>query len=262
MDKKKLNRIKSKVLWTVLMATIAILFVKSVQRKIDASIEKVVVVVKPIEGDNDLISAKDVGKFFKRYLGYSIEDANISDLNLRELEDLLNQDERVKISQMFIDGQDRLNVWIIQRQPVVRIMDGSRTSYYLDEDGNKLDIAGKTPIRVPIATGHIELYQEELIKSDKESRLREVLEIAKHIQKDKILAPLIEQIDVDSNNEIVLIPKIGRHELTLGDAQNLEEKFTNLKVMYKDGLPREGWRKFSVLKLNYKGMIVAKKKNK
>lgn len=244
------------------MAAIAILFVKSIQRKINAEIDKMVVVVKPIEGDNDLITAKDVEVIFKRYLGYSIEDANITDLDLRELEEMLNQDERVKICQMFIDGLDKLNVWIIQRQPVVRVMDGSRTSYYLDEEGNKLDIAGTTPIRVPIATGHIELYQEELIKSDKESRLREVLEIAKHIQRDKVLTALIEQIDVDSNNEIVLIPKIGRHQLTLGDSKNLEEKFTNLKVMYKDGLPREGWRKFSELKLNYKGMIVAKKSKK
>jgi cell division protein FtsQ len=262
MDKNKINRIKSRVIWTVVMAAIALLFVASIQRKLSAEIEKVVVVIKPIRGDNNLITGRDIGLFFKQYLGYSLESANVSDLDLRDLEEMLNGDERVKTSQIFVDGLDRLNIWVIQRQPIVRIMDDSRTSYYLDDQGKRLDVVPAAAVRVPVATGHIELYQEGILESNKESRLREVFEVAKHIYNDKDLAPLIEQIDVEPSNEIVLIPKIGRHELTLGDAQDLNEKFSNLKIMYKEGLPREGWRKFSVLKLNFKGQIVAKRNKK
>ncbi len=260
MDKTKLQNIKTKVLWTFAMAMIAILMVASVQRKMNADVEKVVIAIKEIRGDKDLINKKDVQLFFREYLGYDLNSAEIKDLDLREMESMLNEDERVKISQIFIDANNRLNIWVIQKQPIVRIMDGARASYYLDEDGNPLAVRPNKAIRVPIATGNIELYRKELLSGKKESRLREVFEIAKHVQKDDILRPLIEQIDVDANNEITLIPKIGRHELTLGDARDLEDKFDNLKVMYREGLPRVGWRKYSILKLNWKGQVAAKKK--
>ncbi len=257
MDKNKLHRIRSRVLWTIAMATIAMLMVASIQRKMVGDLDEVVVAIKPIIGDNNLINDKEVLTFFQEYLGFSLESADVKDLDLRELEEMLNQDERIKTSQIFVDGKNRLNIWIIQRQPVVRIMDGIRSSYYLDDEGKQLQVRPKSAIRVPVATGNIELYQAELFTTDKESRLREVFEIAKYIQADPDLNPLIEQIDVESDNEIVLIPKIGRHELTLGDAKDLEDKFDNLKIMYKEGLPRVGWRRYSVLHLNYKGHVPA-----
>lgn len=257
MDKTKLQNIRSRVLWAIAMATIAVLMVASVQRKMNLDVKEIVVAIKPIKGDNNLINSKDVSAFFKEYLGYDLEAADIKDLDLMEMEQMLNTDERVKTSQIFIDGRERLNIWIIQRQPIVRVMDGTRTSYYIDEDGKQLRVRPKSAIRVPVATGNIEIYQEELLTSDKESRLREVFEVAKHIHNDPDLNPLIEQIDVESDNEIVLIPKIGRHELTLGDAKDLEDKFDNLKIMYKEGLPRVGWRRYSALHLNYKGHVPA-----
>ena len=56
----------------------------------------------------------------------------------------------------------------MQRQPIVRVMDGSNRSYYIDEDGDqKVPIVEKSAIRVPLATGHFELYQEDKFKSDK-----------------------------------------------------------------------------------------------
>ncbi len=162
--------------------------------------------------------------------------------------------------EVFIDSDNKLNVWIVQKQPIVRVMDGSNRSYYLDEDGDQVPIVEKSAIRVPLATGHFELYQEEKFKSGKPGKLKEVYEVSKAIFADTFLTALVEQIDVKEDGEIVLIPKIGRQEIVLGDASNLEEKFDNLKIMYKEGLPREGWRKFNVLKLNYKGQVVAEKR--
>ena len=98
-----------------------------------------------------------------------------------------------------------------------------------EKDGKKLAVKKNNAIRVPIATGDIELYKEDFLTAKRASRLREVFEVATHIQNDKNLRPLIEQNDVE-DDQIVLIPKIGRHELTLGDANDLEDKFENLKI--------------------------------
>ncbi|MBK8700636.1 MAG: hypothetical protein IPN29_14335 [Saprospiraceae bacterium] len=251
--------LKQRIMWTFIMSAIAILFVLSVQRKMQAEVSHLVVKIKPIRGSRNLISEREVKQLFSRFIGFDVSKAEIKDIESSELEALLKADKRIKKVEVFMDSKDRLNVWIVQKQPIVRVMDGSNRSYYIDEEGDQVPTVDKSAIRVPLATGHFELYQEELFKSAKPSKLKEVYEVAKAVFNDEFLCALVEQIDVSEGGDIVLIPKIGRQELVLGDATNLDEKFSNLKVMYKEGLPREGWRKYSVLKLNYRGQVVAQR---
>lgn len=261
MDKKiDIPVLRQRILWTVVMAAIGILFVLSVQRKMEVEVQKLEVVIKPIRGKRNLITPGEVKQIFNRHTGYDVTQTSVEDIEARELEALLKADKRIKKVEVFIDSDNKLNVWIVQKQPIVRVMDGSNRSYYLDEDGDQVPIVEKSAIRVPLATGHFELYQEEKFKSGKPGKLKEVYEVSKAIFADTFLTALVEQIDVKEDGEILLIPKIGRQEIVLGDASNLEEKFDNLKIMYKEGLPREGWRKFNVLKLNYKGQVVAEKR--
>ncbi len=246
-------------MWTAIMSLISILFIFSVQRKLNGNVNNLVVKIKPLRGNKDLINEQDVKILFKKFTGYDVTQASIKNIETDELEALLKADKRIKKVEVFLDSKDKLNVWIVQKQPVVRVMDSSNKSYYFDEEGDQVPTVEKSAIRVPLATGHFELYQEGILKSEKPSKLKDVYKISLEIFKDEFLSALIEQIDVNEEGEIILIPKIGRQEITIGDASDLKDKFDNLKIFYKDGLPREGWRKFTALKLNYKGQVVAKK---
>ncbi|MFM2393222.1 MAG: hypothetical protein RLZZ546_1204 [Bacteroidota bacterium] len=256
-----IKKLRIRIMWTIVMAMIGILFVMSVQRKRSANVQKLEVMIKALKGKRDLISERDIKLLFDRYVGYDVEKANISDLQVDELEALLKKDKRVKKVEVFVDGKGKLNVWLVQKQPVVRVMDGSNKSYYIDEDGDQVPTVERSAIRVPLATGHFELYQQDIFKTSKPSKLKDIFKISKYVFNDDFLFALVEQIDVNENGEIILIPKIGRQEIIIGDSGNLEEKFENLKIMYKDGLPREGWRKFAALKLNYRGQVVGVKSN-
>jgi cell division protein FtsQ len=255
----EISSVKKRILWTCLMSSIAVLFVLAVQRKLNADVNTLVVKIKPIKGNRNLISENDVASLFTKYIGYDVRRRNVKDVEIGELEALLKADKRIKKVELFMDSDNKLNVWIVQKQPVVRVMDGANKSYYIDEEGDQVPVVNQSAIRVPLATGHFELYQEEIFKSDKPSKLKDLFIITKFIAKDPFLEALIEQVDVSESGDVVLIPKIGRQEIIVGDAVNLEDKFENLKIMYKEGLPREGWRKFSVLKLNFKGQVVAEK---
>jgi cell division protein FtsQ len=251
--------LRQRIIWTAIMSLISILFILSVQRKLNGNVNNLVVKIKPLKGNKDLINEQDIEILFKKFTGFDVTQANIKTIETDELEALLKADKRIKKVEVFLDSKDKLNVWIVQKQPVVRVMDGSNKSYYLDEEGDQVPTVDKSAIRVPLATGHFELFQEGMLKSEKPSKLKEVFTIALEVYKDDFLSALVEQIDVNENGEIILIPKIGRQEITIGDDMDLEDKFDNLKIFYKDGLPREGWRKFTALKLNYKGQVVAKK---
>jgi cell division protein FtsQ len=246
-----------KVGWTAGLVLLLVLLLMSVNRKKNAVVDDIVININPIKGNRDLISETEILHLFKNSLGFAVGSASIQELDLRSLEELLTRDERVKESELYLDSKNRLNVFVIQRQPVVRIMEESSHSYYLDTDGMKLSVRPGNAIRVPVATGYIEFFQSDFRDSEKHVALNRVFQMAMSIHEDEFLGALVEQIDVNPKKEIVLIPKIGKQRIVIGDVDFIDQKISNLKLMYREGLPREGWRKYSVLKLNYKGAVYA-----
>ena len=147
-------------------------------------------------------------------------------------------------------------MWLVQRQPIVRVVDDANFSYYIDEDGDKIATRKGVAVRVPLATGYIGIYDKESLLSEKPSTLREVYLAAKEIMNDPFIEALVEQIDVNQEKDLLLIPKIGRQEIKIGSAENITEKFDNLKSMYKDGIPMVGWQKYRGINLKYKGQVI------
>jgi cell division protein FtsQ len=238
----KNRQLWTKAAWTTGLVLLLALLVMSVNRKKNAVVDDIVVQINPIKGNRDLISEAEILHLFKNALGFSVGSASINELDLRSLEELLDKDERVKESELYLDSRNRLNVFVIQRQPVVRIMEESTHSYYLDTDGVKLAVRPGNAIRVPIATGFIEFFQHDFRDSEKHVALNCVFQMALSIYEDEFLGALIEQIDVNAKKEIVLIPKIGKQRIVIGDVDFIDQKISNLKLMYREGLPREGWR--------------------
>lgn len=71
---------------------------------------------------------------------------------------------------------------------------------------------------------------------------------------DDFLHKFIEQIHVNSDRDIELIPKVGSQYIILGDAQNLDKKFKDIKTIYKDGLPSIGWSKYKAINVKFDGV--------
>ena len=70
----------------------------------------------------------------------------------------------------------------------------------------------------------------------------------------------IVQIYVDEKNNVELIPRVGNHNIILGDASDLENKLEKLMIFYKKGLSKTGWNEYSTINLKYKNQIVCTKR--
>ena len=252
--KINLSKMTIRVLYTFGLLLIGALWILSIQRKSDGKVRDHIVHIKPIKGDRNLIEAEEVNIIYKKFLGFSVLDANIKDLDTRELEERLKADKRIKKVEVFVDAHNNLNTWIIQRQPIVRIIDSRDFSYYLDEEGKDIPAQRGLAVRVPIATGYIDIYREELITDEKKSALQNVFTCANAIMKDEFLSQFIEQIHVNAERDIELIPKIGKQYITLGDAQNLDKKFKDIKSIYKNGMPTVNWSKYKEISVKYEGV--------
>lgn len=242
---------KKNLVWTVVVLTILSVLVMAIQRKMDATVTTVTISISGIEGGKNLVTKKGIKQMFRNYLGYDLEMSSVKDLNLMDMEHMLEQDERVKEAEIFIDNGDRLHILVEQKEPIVRVFSKANTTYYLDIDGNEIPAYRGATIRVPVASGNIEAYDPKLLEGNKKSHLKDVFTLAKYIYEDEFLAALIEQIDVQENGEIMMVPKVGRQKLDFGHVENMEERFEKLKVLYKGGMEQVGWRKYDVLTLKY-----------
>jgi cell division protein FtsQ len=190
----------------------------------------------------------------KRILGKTILQ-----LNTPLVEYKLNHNDFVKKAQVYTDMNGALMITLTQRRPILRIMKADGSSFYLDEDGRQMPTSNMFTSHVPVATGNIfEPYNSrDTMHSFVGSQLTK---IATYVDKHAFWKAQIEQIFVTPESELWLIPKLGDHTIVFGTTENMETKFENLLLFYKEGLSRMGWDKYQFINLKYKNQIVCTKK--
>ncbi len=259
MAEKKLNmkRVRDTTIWTLLISGILVLLFFSIQRKSKAKVTSLVVHIDALNGQDRFITESDIIRIIEKEAGRNINQADIRSLDIRHLEAKLNTDKRIGRADLYFDSNDRLNVKVSQKKPVLRVIDNVGAEYYLDDKGSQIPTTLGSAIRVPIVTGLNEVFDARFMDSEKESKLKEVFEIATHIAQDDFLKSLIEQIHVESNKDrdILLVPKIGKEKIIFGNANMIEDKFFNLKIFYKDGITKLGWSRYKTLNLKYSGQV-------
>lgn len=144
------------------------------------------------------------------------------------------------------DGTLYIQVW--QRTPVLRYINPF-TSFYIDSDGKEMALSETYSARVLMVTG---LNDKQFLKEN-------MFKIAQTIRGEPFLDALIEEIAINPDRTLEIIPRAGDHRIFFGDAGNYEWKLTKLKVFYKKGLPNVGWNRYSRIDLRYKDQVVAKK---
>ncbi len=248
-----------KIFMLSLLVMVAVTLVFSIRSKKDFSVAKIEVHIEKNKGQK-LITKKEVLYELNKAYGRDVLNADIGNLNLYYFEKNLENDSRVREAEIYLDKRNFLHVEIKQSMPIVRIKT-DEYSYYLDQDGQKIKWSESGTIRVPVATGNIESYQKNYLKKKERSRIYQVYDLALRLFDDpQFLSPLIEQIHVEKDGNIVLIPKLGREKIHFGKFDNVENKFYRLSEFYRRGLPNEGWGKYEVLRLDFKDQVVGQKR--
>ena len=157
-----------------------------------------------------------------------------------------------------------------QRTPILRVINYKNDSYYIDLEGKLMPLSESYTARVPIATGLItesyaNTYSLDLLSRDINDTLLtkfiidDLYLLAKYINESEFWKAQIEQIYINADREIELIPVFGNHRILLGDATDLRDKFNKLLVFYKEGLNKTGWNVYTKINLKYKNQVVCTK---
>jgi len=224
-------------------------------QKMHRHVSQINVNISTLEEGKSIIKADDVYNILGDLTGFDIDRASFIDFDITEIEEKLNADKRILSANVFFGKNGNMFIDIEQRQPIVRIDAVSGFDYYLDKQGHMIPVSAGAILRVPVATGAIAAYKPEY-QTELNNNLNHIFEIADKIDNDSFLKSLTEQINISEDGVIVIIPKLGRHRIIVGDELGLDAKFSRLRDYYKEGIKRVGIDRFSEIDISYEGQIV------
>lgn len=249
------NKVRNVAIWIGILFGIGGLLFLSVQRKRMAAVDTVVIHIQAAESGR-LIQEKEVKALMVKSLGFSPDRKKIRSVNSQKLEKDLKKDARIQHVDVYFDAKDRLHIALVPKEVIVRITDNRGSSYFLDAKGKKVPVVQGSAVRVPLANGFIDAYREGFDKKEGKSVLKDIFYMIQYIRNDEFLHALVEQIFVDENGEIILIPKVGKEKIVFGGADQMDEKFDNLKIFYRDGMTKLGWNRYPVLNVKFVNQVV------
>jgi cell division protein FtsQ len=197
--------------------------------------------------------------------GVKISGEPVKNIPITEIENRLAAIRDLRIAEVYTTVDGILHVDADQRDPVMRVIPKSGGDYYVDEEGVVFRKRGLYSPRLQIVVGNINITSDMLngasvLDTAGKSVLRDIYYLVDFLNNDSFWSAQVDQISVDSNRELDIIPRVGNQIVHLGTAENFEQKFTNLEAFYNDVMPEVGWRKYESINLEYKDQIVCKKR--
>ncbi|MCJ8209392.1 cell division protein FtsQ [Mucilaginibacter sp. RS28] len=257
MNKKKLWRnILITTAWVVSLGGIIVLmsFIETKEASVVCTDVKVY-----IPGSQYFIDKQEVDNILQ-VSSHTLIGRKIENINMHALENKLKANPFIEFAKVYADMDGVIRVEIEQRQPMMRIMNRFDQDFYVDQHGLKIPLSSNFTARVLAANGNIEEPFGGRVDSLHTTVAKDLYKAAAFITADSLWNAQIEQIYVNDQHEMELIPRVGNHRILLGNADSLQTKFSNLLAFYKQGIPRVGWDAYEVINIKYANQVVGIKR--
>ncbi len=206
------------------------------------------IVINPLSSNDHFVNEK----LIKKILFSRIEkiEKKIGQLCILRMEKQLNDYPFIKKSEVFIDVDGTLNIKVLQKEPILRIKNGNKEKeYYLTKEAENLELSSFYSSKVILAKGSFSKEEKKHLAN-----------LVKEINSDELLKNQIISIKKTAHNLFFLIPKIGNHQIILGDLEDFKSKLNKLKAFYKQYLNKIEINQYKSIDLQYKDQVVAKKR--
>ncbi len=185
----------------------------------------------------------------------------MKEIDLKRIADRLKQNPYVKTVNEVRFSSTKLRVVVTLKNLLLHVYTQNGQQYLVDEEGYMLPFSLSVKENVPVANGNItDAFENGKNVKDSKSNLHRVFRIASYLHDNDFYNAQFRQLYVLNNNEVVLVPTVGRHKVLFGTDKNMEEKLFNLQQTYQQGLAYMGMDQYSTLDLRYKNRVIAKKR--
>lgn len=207
-----------------------------------------------------LISKEEIRSHLNEIID-TLEGKKITNIPIAKMESSLNSIPAVKSANIYSTLNGKLKVLILQKHPIIRIINSKNESIYIDNYESIIPTGNNMPARVLPANGNIHTSFNNINDSVliKDKIIKGIYELAKFIHKNEFLVTQIEQIYVTKSGEFELLPKLGKHIIKFGKTDKMEKKFKKLTAFYKNSLNDDRLIKYKTLDLKYNNQVICSK---
>jgi cell division protein FtsQ len=200
-----------------------------------------------IEVSEDKFMTEQVALKYIEEQDFNFDSVALSNFYMNELEIAFLRHPAIENAEVYSNQEGVININLQQRMAVVRIKTDN-ADYYLDEQGMKMPLSSEYTPRVLVVTGDVN-----------ESKHLSVFSFIEIINKDIFWKSQITQVHF-SNNEVIIIPRVGSQKIHFGTLTDVNKKLGNLYQFYKQAMPVKGWQTYSEISLAYNNQIICTKK--
>jgi len=212
-----------------------------------------------IPGEQSFVIREDIDQLLMKKHG-EIIGKTLASIPIHEIEQDLQAIPFIELAMVNMDMNGVMTVNIKQREAVLRVINARGEDFYVDENAVKFPLSKHYAPNVLVANGYIGEGYGAITDSIQTSLLMELFQTAKFIQADSLWNDQIEQLYVNANREIEMVPRVGGHQIILGNADSLQTKFNKLLLFYKYIAPTVGWDVYKAVNLSFANQLVCTKK--
>ncbi len=217
-----------------------------------------------------MCNIKEINQYIEQN-NYQLYNKSYHQINFYDFEKTLNLKNEVKKTIVYFTPNKKLNITIIERNPIARLI-SNKANYYIDDEWKLIQTNNNPSYKVPIVIGEIyentntymyyPIYKILSFKNlSSVSIFDDIYNTLNVIISDTTLLNLIDYIYIDKYQQITLYPIIGKFEIKVGSSEYFKEKMNKLKLFITNGLNKnDAWNKYSQINLKYQNLIYCTKK--
>ncbi len=183
--------------------------------------------------------------------GKALSQNYIKDFDLNELEKRLKATDKFQDANVTLTSNGNLMVDVSPMEPVARVFDSSRPSYYINATGKRISADLRYHIDVPVIVG---TFSDEHPPHD-------LLPLLNYIAADPKLDALVATVTQEADGNIIIVPNIVGHVINFGDTTLMTDKFNRLRIFYREVAPSKGWMTYDTIAVKWRDRIVATRRH-
>ena len=251
--KNTIKKILTVSVWFILASGVVVLLIAAMSKKKSDKINGIEIKISGVQ-NHYFIGKNEVQQILEKVNGKKLEHSPSGSLNLTSMEMRLLKEDWIKKAELFFDNNMVLQVRITEREPIARIFTVSGTSFYIDSSLSRLPLSEKFSARLPVFTGFP--TEVKVLKKKDSVLLNEIKTLSEYINANPFWMAQIDQVDITSQNDFEIIPKLGGQVIRFGDASDYMQKFARLLAFYQKVEKNIGWNKYSVLDIRFKDQVI------
>lgn len=215
------------------------------------------------KNENGFLNSVEVKKLLDKSHLYPLAKP-MEEINPRQIEQELRQMPFVKTAQCYATMDNHVYITVTQRTPLVRVKSSTGEDYYIDDNGGVMPNSQYTSDMI-IVTGSV----------SKQYACNYVYFLARELMADDLWRNQIEQINIQPDMTVELVPRVGDHIVCIGqlpvsdDEEQrrdivtafVKKQMRRLESFYREGLKHAGWEKYDYITLEYVNQVVCRKRN-